>query len=158
MRMMPNVCVLGHSFVRDVKSYYNNQIVNDPQPAIRDAVIPVATSYAKCMNLEKMYEGISLEVAYRATGKQLDETVKIVGDQAPDICVIQLGTNDLVVPTVNPHKAARKVLDIGHKLKSVYGVALVVFMSCIVRVSGHQFSEWAWWQRMSEFLKEIFEN
>ncbi len=148
LRWKPKVAVVGHSFIRDVKSRFARLAKDDKQAADRH-------TYARYFNLGDVVDGVEFVVVYRGEEQQRLGALEEARKMRPDICVIQLGANELADPGVQPLQAAFDVLETGRQLREQCGAKVCVFMSCIKRVNGHPYSEWGWWQRQTEFNRAI---
>ena len=147
----PCVVVVGHSFIGDVRNRFNHMAQEDGKAINKN-------TFADFFNLGDLVDGVEFVVIYSGEEKQHGPALaKAVGLQ-PDICVVQLGANELADPSVAPLQAAFDVLEMGRLLRERCGARVCVFMSCIKRVNGHPYSEWGWWQRQTEFNRAIQEE
>ena len=103
MKGYPDVAILGHSFIRDIQTYFNGKILEDELESVRSGDIPPNVVYADYFSVQQIYATVSLHVAYRARGRLLQKTVKEVGQRFLDICLVQLGSDDLADGRVDPY-------------------------------------------------------
>ena len=110
----PRVVVVGHSFIQDVRNRFNFLAREDGKAASKE-------TFAQYFNLGETVDGVEFVVVYRGEEDQRGPAlVKAVGLR-PDICVIQLGANELADPSVAPLQAAFDVLETGRLLRERCG-------------------------------------
>ena len=125
--MAPTVLLFGHSFVQRFRKYLS------PQP------LPTNTNFASFLQVNNtvstlLVKGVSgLKVTDAATPN--GPLLSLVVEHAPDIVILDIGTNDLDVdePQHYTHLLVTYLQNLGDALVNLYGVRRVVFCQILTR-------------------------
>lgn len=135
---VPKVMILGHSFVRrlhkDLEDKFDDRAKRDFD--LQDAYIRLFGSGGRTVTKVLQYD--------------LNNVVLF----APDIIILDIGTNDLTVKP--PEKVGSDIDDLTRKLISDFSVSIVVVCSVIPRASSTHFNEKA--RMLNHYLSVVIDS
>ena len=133
----PRVLILGHSFIRRLKTFIENHSTK------LDLTFQISTPAVIS------WRG----VGGRTVAQAIQYDTKVVRSKCPDIVIVQLGTNDL--PFSTSLKVGSAIEDFVRLLHDSYGVKCVCVCQTIRRRSAKKFNEKV--NTLTKYLRVVLE-
>ena len=127
--------IVGHSFVRDLKTYTESKAADDGfKPAIDRHMLWQGQYNVNRLRLNKLYSYVNMEWAYLFRSKEMDEVFRKVQRIRPQVLLVISASNDICEITKkggSVKQLAREMRDRARELRDRHGIGNITFMSVI---------------------------